>query len=616
MLGMHEVHLKKLKMILEETEGHGKNLFMEARELTLWEKTEQHKKLAPLWKQIRELGEDYVQKPLELLLYSEFILFGKTGDRSVYQEKYFDRRTRLNVFAMLYLLEGKLEWRSHLEDTIWAICEEYTWVLPAHVGLYHPDYPLHIWDQPKPPRDTVDLFAAETAFSLAEITNLLGEELSPWVVHRVQEEIDQRIFQVFFHDPAPQNWEMKTNNWPSVCASSIGSAALYLVRDSERLSGMLWRVFESLKNHLSGFDEQGATAEGVNYWQFGFGYYVYFSELLKERTEGQVDLLLGEKIGRIALFPNACMLSGKKVINFSDASGEVDFILGLLNRLRKRFPLLGIPDQEAAPVFNNWVVASRNMLWSADLDSFSQDDSQVNEPIDHYFSGHQWVIAKSKENDQLVAFAAKGGHNEEPHNHNDLGHFILHVQPENVFVDLGTGVYTRQYFQPEFRYQQLTAGSHGHSVPIVDGCHQSSGANYKAEVLDYQKEEDQVTFRLNLTKAYDCQHLERLERTFVWKRKETYQLVLTDAVQFLKKPRSFEEVFMTYTEPREIQPGEVQVGPVMMTFDAKVWDIRFERHKITGNEGKTREVWRMILRVVRLKQAFIGEICFTIQPAS
>ena len=43
-----------------------------------------------------------------------------------------------------------------LEDTIWAICDEYTWSLPAHIS----------WA--KDERTDVDLFASETGYALSE----------------------------------------------------------------------------------------------------------------------------------------------------------------------------------------------------------------------------------------------------------------------------------------------------------------------------------------------------------------------------------------------------------------------------------------------------------------
>ncbi|MBW7461714.1 hypothetical protein K0U00_47440, partial [Paenibacillus sepulcri] len=163
----------------------------------------------------------------------------------------------------------------------------------------------------------------------------------------------------------------------------------------------------SMRNHLSGFDEEGATAEGVAYWQFGFGFYVYFAELLRERTGGRIDLLEGDKIGRIVTFPNACLLSGSKVVNFSDSVERIDFNLGLFARLHSRFSNVEVPQQqpEANQLFTYWANTSRLMMWTLDGGDAAEaastaeasSSSAGGEPVheDYYFKGHQWAISKS-----------------------------------------------------------------------------------------------------------------------------------------------------------------------------------------------------------------------------
>ena len=44
--------------------------------------------------------------------------------------------------------------------------------------------------------------------------------------------------------------------------------------------------------------------------------------------------------------------------------------------------------------------------------------------------------------------AAKGGHNGEMHNQNDVGNLIVHAFGESLVADLGRGRYTRAYFGP------------------------------------------------------------------------------------------------------------------------------------------------------------------------
>jgi hypothetical protein len=659
MVGIDELTLKQLKKALEEAEQDGYVLFPEGRSVQQWKRSTSDPKFASFWAELRELGESYRDTQAVSLPFSEFTMFGQSGERKTYEAKYFERRTRLSVLTILVMVEGREQWGTALENIIWSTCEESTWVFPAHVGLYHNDYPNGIWDQPEAPRETVDLFAAITAYTLAEIVSLVGELLHPWIVKRVSAELDRRIFQVYFNDPTPQNWEMKTNNWPAVCAAGIGAAAMYEEKNSERLSGMLWRIIAAMRNHLLGFDEEGATSEGVAYWQFGFGFYVYFSELLKERTGGRIDLLQGEKVEKIARFPNVCLLSGGMVVNFSDAPDRVDFLLGLFSRLKQRFGDVMLPEQEPAidQLFRYWPNAGRLLVWTTsgveaagereegstevkvreagETIASGSIETKVRESMgaeeeastgttelisrsiheDYYFSGHQWVISKSHSSEGFVAFAAKGGHNEEPHNHNDLGHFLLHVDGQTILADLGAGMYTRQYFQTATRYEMLTAGSHGHSVPIIDGCRQSLGRTFQAKVLHYEKSMECVSFKLDLSKAYDCAKLVGLTREFAWNRPEQgeYSLVVRDSFHFSEQPASLVEVFISSVEPQVIKPGLVRLDALDMLFDAQQVELTIDPQQVTGINGVERTIFRLLLTVKEVGRQLVSEVSFHVR---
>lgn len=54
--------------------------------------------------------------------------------------------------------------------------------------------------------------------------------------------------------------------------------------------------------YLQGFGPDGACLEGLGYWNYGFGYFVYYADLLRKRTRGEMDWFRAEKVGRIALF--------------------------------------------------------------------------------------------------------------------------------------------------------------------------------------------------------------------------------------------------------------------------------------------------------------------------
>ena len=120
------------------------------------------------------------------LTFSAFRRFETDGDRSEYEACYFQHRHRLAAFTILYWLYGREEDKAALEDTVWAILDEYTWCVPAHLRgkglsvLQEDGY-------------MIDLFAAETGEALAEMLSLVGEQLSPIVKMRTERYINERI---------------------------------------------------------------------------------------------------------------------------------------------------------------------------------------------------------------------------------------------------------------------------------------------------------------------------------------------------------------------------------------------------------------------------------------
>lgn len=161
----------------------------------------------------------------------------------------------------------------------------------------------------------------------------------------------------------------------------------------------------------------------------------------------------------------------------------------------------------------------------------------------------QWLISRSSHGDEVYAFAAKGGSNGEPHNHNDLGHFILYGAGEVWCSDLGCGEYTAEYFG-EGRYGYDCNGSQGHSVPIIDGHYQQEGPDSAAVVREAVTGEAVDRLALELTSAYRVPALQSFTRTLEWnKKRDRPELTLSDRFTFDSPPESLVERIVTRKQP-------------------------------------------------------------------
>ena len=83
-------------------------------------------------------AEALLETPMEVLPISRFRDFVIDGNRSRFENLYFARRNRLVTLAFAEMYEKKGRFTEALVDTVWAILEESTWLLPAH-NKHNPD---------------------------------------------------------------------------------------------------------------------------------------------------------------------------------------------------------------------------------------------------------------------------------------------------------------------------------------------------------------------------------------------------------------------------------------------------------------------------------------------
>ena len=139
-------------------------------------------------------------------------LFYETGDRMNFETGYFSKRIRMNILALLALIyPDEPKYLTELGEVIWAVCDEYTWALPAHV-------PYETWDH----STFIDLFSSETGFALSEIRELLGDRLEPLLRRRIGAEIERRIIAPFLDRRFW--WETAASNWCAVCTCGVAAA--------------------------------------------------------------------------------------------------------------------------------------------------------------------------------------------------------------------------------------------------------------------------------------------------------------------------------------------------------------------------------------------------------
>ena len=559
--------------------GSAANVLTEAHDRALFAR--HHEAL----KAIETRARKSAAEPIPTLPFSLHRLFEDTGDRKLFEAPYFARRRALADYEVCLLagLDADGSIAAALGDLLWAICDEYSWALPAHQTLRRPR-PI-----------IIDLFAAETGMYLAEALHLVGDQIDKRVADRCRDEIRRRILDSFLGNYPVEWWERGTNNWGAVCACSVGIAFLYEEGDPARRTAALTRVLATMDAFLSSFPPDGTCMEGSGYWEYGFGFFSLFADFVHQYTGGAADLFDDPRARRIALFPQNTALSPTRTVSFADggrfaSSGSPAKII--LHRHYGESVRLGSSNL-AEPSYKPSLLL-RSLLWA--------DPGTIEPPLADrtiFLPDAQWLVVRRAP----FAFAALFGNNGAPHNHNDIGSFLLVDGEAEGPMDLGSGEYTRQYFSAE-RYSILCNGSQGHSVPIIGGNYQKDGMRFAAREVSFAERDGLVLFSADIAGAYDLAGLASLVRAFEVD-PEAGRVAIRDSFSFNGPSLPVTERFVGYAEAEIVAPGEVVFGAFRLRFDPAL-QVRLAHAPMNGHtrrhdgrplDGGTRKVTLLDIEV-------------------
>ena len=498
--------------------------------------------------------------------YAQYREFERTGQRDGYQQPYYQKRSQLTR-AVFEMVLGDNSLTDVVSNLLWSICEETSWVLPAHEEQgpefweLHPSPRQHAWGAhtalTREP-DAIDLFAAETGASLAETVYLLGEQLPAEVCQRVRQEVERHIFRPYLAYGRKHWWYKGALNWNGVCNGSIGLAFMRLERDPQTLVEAMSQVLEGLEAYIAtGFEADGGSIEGPGYWNYGLMYYVTLAELLREHTGGVIDLLAAPRIADIARYPLGMALAPGHFINFGDAVEQTAFEPGILQRISERtgvselrnliLPADRLEGLGVAPA--KLAIILRDAAW---WDGETQPFPAVAQ-TDFFLPacGVIKLVGQSPEG-QSVILAAKAGHNDGHHSHTDVAHFIYNLGGESLLCDPGRGLYSREYFR-DARYSNIFCNSIGHNVPRIGGQLQAAGPEfhgsqqYHGRILAHNTAAPEKSVRIDFQAAYALPALTAAQRELRLD-STSGAAVLEDGFAFAGDALEVEEGFVTWDE--------------------------------------------------------------------
>lgn len=495
---------------------NGRDFVSNYNEIKQWrlsqKSTLQQKVLAlpdDLKKEITDKADEYLNYGWPSLPATIYLEYKINGNRSNFEERLSERRKALSNITAAFLITKDKKYFTRIVNGLWAFLEESTWVLPAHIEAQKIGSGL-----PDPGEEVIDLFSGQTAAIVANIQFMLYDEMesySPVINKRIKTELRKRI--VIPYLERTDSWWMgfgsrKVNNWNPWININILHTELLTETNPDTLNKMVAKILKSTDNFINIYPEDGGCDEGVNYWGVAGGNVIRLLYLINSATAGKLNWSDIGLLHNMGSYIYKVHISEDKFVNFADASALVIPNPESVYRFGKYFNDDTLRNFAAFLFSLKKNVGADNItdfLQMADIYQEISSDKNAAPPLPAYscLPDLQVVTARTKAGtDKSLFLAVQGGHNDESHNHNDVGNFILYVDGRPVIVDAGVGIYNAQTFSSR-RYEIWNMQSQWHNCPTINTVMQKEGKEFRATGFSCTcNKKNEITIKMDIAKAY------------------------------------------------------------------------------------------------------------------
>lgn len=442
---------------------------------------------------IRFTNNDYI--PLSL-----FRNFKATGNRKTFEDVYFAKRRKLSDAVIAECAENEGRFISVIEEGIWSLLSEPSWVIPAHNSYVRDTEQL---DTPLTERPVLDLFACETGEILALTAAVLGRKLNPIILKNIYSELERRIAKPYIEDSF---WWMGSEgpliNWSPWCTQNVLIAVLSDpgLEDKTRMKAVK-QAIGTLEGFIASYSEDGACDEGAGYYHAA-ALSLFGALLVLERSSGRdfSKVFRNQKIYNMASYIEDVFIADDLYLNYADCSPKAGTLTCREYLFAKAVGNDAMAHHAARDVAKyGWKESdnSYNLYYKLlALSSYNEAIAEASrerifrKPPFKAFSRTDLAIYREDD----ITFAIKGGCNAESHNHNDVGSIILYKGTAPILVDIGVETYTKTTFSKD-RYTLKPMQSAYHNVVNFPPLQQKDGKEYMAEDVVFTKDSATLSLR-------------------------------------------------------------------------------------------------------------------------
>lgn len=540
-------------------------------------------------------GEKYLDYQWQYIPASSYLEYERSGNRNIMQTPDNQNNNAIVSLLMAELAEGKGRFISKLIDGVFYTCEKTSWVISAHVlsqpgGSSLPNYK----------HNYIDLGAGRIGALMAWVYYFMHDEFdktTPLVSERLRHELEVRILDSY--EQSTYFWWLAThykegnmvNNWNPWCNQNVILCYFLLENDPDRLAAMVYKSMVSVDKFINYVKEDGACEEGPSYWPHAAGKLYDFLQVIYDGTGGKISIFDNPMIKNMGEYIANTYVGNGWVVNFADASakggGEASHVwrygkaVGSQHMMNYASYLNSI-SPEGLPLDQDLY---RSLETLKTRKEFKSQPNNFKSPEHVWYNETEFCYMS----DQSGMFlAAKGGHNNESHNHNDVGSFNFYVDMTPIIIDAGVGTYTRQTFDGG-RYSIWTMQSNYHNLPLINGYAQKPGTNFRAKNSNFDS--SKMRFSTDISSAYpDSANVDSWQRSYTLKKGV---LKIDDFFELTQAESSIQINFLTWGEVDFSKPGAITISvqgkKIELSYDSKTFTPSLET--ISLPDSRLSDVW-------------------------
>lgn len=403
----------------------------------------------------------------------------------------------------------------------------------------------------------------------------------------------------------------QVNNWVPWVNHNLLMAILILEDDQEQKIKGVRKVLRGVDVFINQYPVDGGCDEGPSYWGHAGAALYENLDLLKRATHGKFDLFDHPLIKNIGSYIYKVYIDYPYFINFADA----DAITGSRPQIIYSYGKdIEDPVMQDFGVFLAKKQGCGEMIFKGKIDEQIMQLLHLHDilesPARNALISDFWLpdtdVAGARDQEGTsngFFFAAKGGHNGENHNHNDVGSCVVYYNGKPAIIDLGRETYIAKTFSSE-RYEIWTMQSQYHNTPRINGFDQSPGAAFRAQNSTFFADSERAVFSTDIAGAYPEEAgVKKWERRYVLERGS--DLKIQDLYELSEIGDDLTTInFITYCKVSEVSPGRLQLKGdgfnLDLAFNTKLVTPKIKFYEITDAglkrfwpEGITRIVFEM-----------------------